>query len=108
MEEKITNQGGVQENLNELATLELFGEIMEEVVRSKGLVLEDVERCVQYLYINKEPTLTHGNSDEITIREEDFVPNEYAALIAFLKLHGQWTPHFNWKEEKKKAKEQKE
>ena len=53
---------------------------MERVVASKRLALKDVQDCVKYLF-HEVPGHVRGNSGQITIREEDFNPSEYAALI---------------------------
>ena len=99
LDDTIIDQGGVQENLNQLATLELFEEIMKEVVASKRLVLGDVRACVKCLY---EEVFKYAdeNTGQITIREKDFTANKYAALITFFKLQDKWSYSLVWREEK--------
>jgi hypothetical protein len=71
----ITEKGGVQNILDALAILPDFENIMKKEVASKKLVTKDVERCVKCLY-HEVSKHAHGNTNDITIREEDYIPNQ--------------------------------
>jgi hypothetical protein len=103
LDRTITVKGGVQNKLDALAALPAFQIIMNKEVAIKQLVAKDVERCVKCLY-HEVSKHAHGNTGDITIREADYNPNEYVALITFLKLQDLWSHPLTWKEEKLEAK----
>ena len=86
----IEGLGGVQKNLDALAALDAFKEIMAEEVASRKLVARDVERCIKALY-HELSKHAHGNDGEIIIRASDFTPSECAALVSFFKLQDKWS-----------------
>jgi hypothetical protein len=90
------SQMGIQKQLNALAKLPAFRKILENEVNKRKLVLRDVESCVGHIY-HEVAKHAHGNREVIEINEQDFGPNELAALVSFFRLQSQWPNALHWK-----------
>ena len=77
--------GSVLKNLDALAALDAFKEILAEEVMSRNLIMQDVECYIKVLY-HELFKHSDGNYGKILIRESDFTPREYAASVLFFKL----------------------
>ena len=86
----IKDLGGAQKNLDALATLKAFKDIMAKEVARRTLFQRDVERCIKALY-HELSKHAHGNDGEIKIRESDYTPSKCAALVSFFKLQDKWS-----------------
>jgi len=89
---------GVQAGLNALAKTEAFTNILHKEVATRNLVFKDVRLCIGSLY-RKTLKLASGNDLLIiTLYNQDYTANEFAALTTFLKLKSEWGHGPSWKE----------
>jgi len=74
-----------------LAKTYAFKKILDEEIKDRGLVPEDVRKCAGQVY-HEESKHAHGNTGMITVYWEDHVRNEVAALVAF-PVTSVWSVH---------------
>ncbi|KAG0135083.1 hypothetical protein HOY82DRAFT_537017 [Tuber indicum] len=94
----IDSESGTQTGLNELAQKTELQKILEQEVQERRLVYSNVDRCFPHLYHCVSKHARGNDGIIIIIREQDFSPNERAALIVLLKLQQDWTYPLEWKE----------
>lgn len=89
LENRIQNIGGVQRQLDALATTHDFGSIYRREIAARKLTMKDVERDRRNIY-HELSKHAHGNERTILIRRMDFTPNEVAAVVSYYKMQDAW------------------
>lgn len=100
-------KAGVQAGLNALAATPEFDKILWRVANQRGCVYEQVFDRTKHLY-DEVSKHAHGNDMLIVVRAIDFIPNECAAVIAYLELQSTWKWHLDWIVEEKPLPEGRE
>ncbi|KAG0637879.1 hypothetical protein HOY80DRAFT_1081610 [Tuber brumale] len=99
MQKKIQYADGIQEGLNKIAELPGFFTILMQLVGDHRVALHNIQSSIKNLFrevlAHQHPPSSHGT---IVIRKAEYSANEYAALIAFLKMQDTWHPSLCWRE----------
>ncbi|KAG0644278.1 hypothetical protein HOY80DRAFT_1030340 [Tuber brumale] len=97
-EKKIPEGYYIQEGLNEIAHLPEFDNILSNEVRERGLVLKYVQLSIENLFQKVEKTpYQHSSPAIILVKKTDYNVNQYAALIALLKMQDKWILPLSWR-----------
>ena len=81
----------------QLANQPEFTKVFHEEAQARGLVLEDVERCVVGVYFSLLGPWCDRDKT-VVINKMDFTAEEYAALITFMKVQSKWDYALSWEE----------
>ncbi|RPB01202.1 hypothetical protein L873DRAFT_1788509 [Choiromyces venosus 120613-1] len=98
IEGKIQGSHQTQKGLNILSRQPAFKTILVSEVKVWHLIPKQVTDCILTLY-HTVPKYAHGNDSTITLRASDYAPNEFAALVVFLKLQSTWPDALAWRQE---------
>jgi len=91
---------GIQSRTNKLAKTVEFQNVFNAEVAHRGLCPHDVTSCLEVVY-HQLSKYAHGNDRIMTLRTEDHLDNERAALAIILKVQENWPDGLSWKETKK-------
>jgi len=93
---------GIQSRINKLRKTVEFQTVFNTEVARHGLSPHDVTSCLEVVYHQlSNLKYAHGNDRIITLRAEDHLENEHAALAIILKVQEDWPDGLSWKEMKK-------
>jgi len=90
---------GCQAQLNMLAKVPSFREILKEELEVRNLRDRDTESCIAVMY-HEGSKYAHGNTGEITIDRRYHRNTEAAVIVAFLRFQESWgdPADVTWKE----------
>ena len=101
----IPREGGTHRKLTALARLPEFKDIAERVSKERGIHMEDLIACTDYIY-HEHSKHAHGNDSIITIRAKNYTPGEVAALVTYLRLQEKWPYALIWRLEEADGKDE--
>lgn len=97
LEGRIENIGGVQRQLDALASTKAFAAVYGREIAARKLIMRDVESCRRNIY-HELSKHAHGNERTILIRKKDFNVNEVAAVVSYYKMQDSWSDALAWRE----------
>ncbi|PUU84085.1 hypothetical protein B9Z19DRAFT_1164200 [Tuber borchii] len=97
--ERLASWGEIHEiAIAQLTQQREFTKVLHKEVKARGLVLKDVEICVQEIYDRLLHPWRLGDKT-LVISDKHFTAEEYAALITFMKVQSKWQRPLSWRED---------